>query len=263
MAVILLSCTQSFEADKNKMETPPEGQVPKMLEKILELNSARIGNSQQIVLAINEYISDSTATVQTFEKINGQWVEKYSNIAATVGKKGFAPYNEKREGDKKAPTGVFFLGPVYHYPAAKVTTKMENWVASNNDYWIDDTLSPQYNRWVTSNITPKSDGVSCEVMKRTDIKYKYGIAVQYNMDQVKYKGSVITIHVKDAGKATAGCVAIPEAELVDIISWLDPAKKPLLITGNKKELLSRRVSAETLDKNDKYIWKKEVYPPAK
>jgi len=249
-----------------------EAPVPKLFEKILALNKARIGNSGQILLATNERIGSKNVTIQTFEKINGQWVEKFGITPGTVGVYGFARYKEKKEGDKKTPSGVFYLGPVYTSPVAKVTTKMVYWIATDNDYWIDDVNSPQYNRWVTSSFHPtKTYKVSCEDMNRKqDGKYKYGIAVQYNMDQIKGKGSVITVHILegdpegDKAKPTLGCVAIPEEELIEIIGWLDPAKKPLIIMGTEEELLTKPVSGATLDNNDKYIWKKETYiPPAK
>lgn len=278
--VIIFSCIHLSATLKDKNETMNEfcpensgssanknyqqGQVSKFVEKVLNLNNARIGNSGQIVLVTNKNLSSKDATVQTLEKVNGQWVVKVAKITATVGKNGFAPYKKKIENDGTTPTGVFFLGPVYSYPDAKVSTKMENWVASKNDYWIDDVKSKQYNRWVTGDIDPNTNNVSREDMQRKDDKYKYGIAVQYNMDQVKGKGSVITVHVLIGSDATAGCVAIPETRLIDIIKWLDPAKKPLIICGTEEELLRGPVSESTLDKNDKYIWKKEKYiPPVK
>jgi L,D-peptidoglycan transpeptidase YkuD (ErfK/YbiS/YcfS/YnhG family) len=136
---------------------------------------------------------------------------------------------------------------------------MTKWIATENDYWIDDVKSVQYNRWVTSETPPT---VSHEKMKRGDDKYKYGIAIQYNMDQIKGKGSVIVVHVLVVpGEFTAGCIAIPEKQLIQIIGWLDPAKKPTIISGSVDELLTKPASGPKLDNNDKYIWKKEKYTP--
>jgi L,D-peptidoglycan transpeptidase YkuD (ErfK/YbiS/YcfS/YnhG family) len=241
------------------------GTVPKLLEKILALNKARIGNSEQIVLVTNKYLTEWEVNVQTFEKTNGQWVEKLTSTSGTIGVEGFARYKEKKEGDKKTPTGIFFLGPVYGYPGVKVTTKMTYWVATQKDFWIDDVESKQYNRWVTSDNDPKIQGISREEMlRKNDRKYEYGICVQYNMDQIKGKGSVITVHVLESKNKTLGCVAVPKGELIEIIGWLDPKKKPLIITGTKDELLTKPVSAPALDNNDKYIWKKEIFlPPVK
>ena len=84
------------------------------------------------------------------------------------------------------------------------------------------------------------------------------------MDQVKGNGSVITVHVLEGQQSTVGCIAIPVESLIEIIGWLDPNQKPLIITGTEAELISKPVSGPVLDKNDKYIWKKEKYaPPSK
>ena len=239
----------------------PEMPAPKTLEKILALNQARIGNSGQILLVTNEEITSKDVLIQTFEKTGEGWVKKFNDTKGKIGKLGFAPYKEKREGDKRTPSGIFFLGPVYTAEGEKVSTKMEHWVATENDYWIDDTKSSQYNRWVTSERDPDIDGVSREEMVRTqDGKYRIGIAVQYNMDQVVPKGSVITVHILENNQYTVGCIAVPEYNLKDIIGWLDPAKKPLIIMGTVDELLTKPVSGPGLDDNDKYVWKREQYP---
>ncbi|MCF8370112.1 MAG: L,D-transpeptidase family protein [Bacteroidales bacterium] len=247
--------------DAVEAETMQKGSFPKLFEEILKMNNSRIGVSEQILLVTNEYISSKDAILQTFEKTNDQWVEKFAKTSVTIGRSGFAPYRKKREGDGKTPTGIFYLGPVYSYPGEKVNTKMEYWEASENDYWIDDVQSDQYNRWVISPTDPKSDKVSREVMKRNDILYKYGIAIHYNMDQQKGKGSVIVVHVLEAEKPTAGCIAVPEEDLLDIIGWLDPVKKPLIIMGNLEELITQTISEPELNENDKYNWKKEKYKP--
>ena len=151
---------------------------------------------------------------------------------------------------------------MFTYPEADVETKMEHWKASEQDYWIDDVNSALYNRWVTGNRDPNLDNISREEMKRPDDLYKYGVAVQYNMDQVKGMGSVIVFHVKgNSKKPTLGCVKIDEPQLIDIIGWLDPEKKPIIIMGTTEELVTRMVSENGLSENDKYVWKKEKWPP--
>ena len=240
----------------------PSPKVPVLFQKVLEMNNARIGNSGQVVLVTNEFITQKEVTIHTFEKSNGQWGTKFAKTHGTIGYKGFAPYKQKREGDKRTPSGVFFLGPVYTYPNVTVETKMAHWVATANDYWIDDVNSDQYNRWVTSTRDPKDDHVSREEMlRKQDGKYKYGINVQYNMDQVKGLGSVITLHVLQGQKPTVGCIAVPEEDLIDIIGWLDPVQKPLIIMGGEEELVTGSVSGPGMDENDKYVWKKEKYAP--
>ena len=43
-------------------------------------------------------------------------------------------------------------------------------------------------------------------------------------------GSAFFLHVTD-GEPTAGCVAIPQADLVSIMTWLTPAAHPRILIG--------------------------------
>jgi len=38
------------------------------------------------------------------------------------------------------------------------------------------------------------------------------------------------------GGGTAGCVSIPEAELLPILLWLDPAQSPRIVIGTESAL---------------------------
>jgi L,D-peptidoglycan transpeptidase YkuD (ErfK/YbiS/YcfS/YnhG family) len=42
------------------------------------------------------------------------------------------------------------------------------------------------------------------------------------------RGSAIFLHVTGAG-STAGCVSIPQANLVTVLRWLDPAQHPRIV----------------------------------
>jgi L,D-peptidoglycan transpeptidase YkuD (ErfK/YbiS/YcfS/YnhG family) len=51
-------------------------------------------------------------------------------------------------------------------------------------------------------------------------------------------GSAIFVHLGEGkGMPTAGCVAMAEPDLLSILQWLDPARRPLIIMGTYEELL--------------------------
>ena len=66
--------------------------------------------------------------------------------------------------------------------------------------------------------------------------YKYGIVVNHNhIDEEGAKkgaGSCIFIHIKKV--PTAGCTVMTESEMKEIIRWLDPEAKPLLLQGTEE-----------------------------
>ena len=44
------------------------------------------------------------------------------------------------------------------------------------------------------------------------------------------KGGGIFLHVSN-GKPTAGCIAIPQAQMAKVMRWLDPAKQPIVVVA--------------------------------
>jgi L,D-peptidoglycan transpeptidase YkuD (ErfK/YbiS/YcfS/YnhG family) len=61
--------------------------------------------------------------------------------------------------------------------------------------------------------------------------YNYAVVIEYNTSPVvQGAGSAFFLHVTD-GAATAGCVAIPQANLVSIMQWLTPAAAPRILIG--------------------------------
>lgn len=231
----LISWGSSCKTRKNTANmTRQTTESSKILNRVLELNEGRIGNSEQIILVTNTTIQSVDVLIQTFEKSDNRWIKKFADIKGSVGHNGFSPFQKKREGDNTSPTGIFDLGPVFGY-AGKIETQMDYRQATDKDFWIDDTQSDDYNKWVTMETPPT---VSHEKMKRNDDLYKLGIVVQYNTKQVvKGNGSAIFVHIEGGrGFPTAGCVAMPETSLERIIQWLHREKHPLIVMGTEEEL---------------------------
>jgi L,D-peptidoglycan transpeptidase YkuD (ErfK/YbiS/YcfS/YnhG family) len=170
------------------------------------------------------------------EKENNAWHLVFPAFTGSIGEMGFAAIDEKREGDGKSPTGIFPLGSTFGYDTF-VETKMPYRQATDDDFWVDDPDSDDYNTWVKG----EPNALSWEKMKRDDDQYKYGVVIEYNMRPVvKGKGSAIFLHLWNNGDSTLGCVAMSEEMMLKILGWLDPAKKPLLIMGTESELRAMR-----------------------
>ena len=54
--------------------------------------------------------------------------------------------------------------------------------------------------------------------------------IAYNRAHVPGRGSAIFLHVGARGP-TAGCVALPVRELLELLRWLEPARSPLITMG--------------------------------
>jgi L,D-peptidoglycan transpeptidase YkuD (ErfK/YbiS/YcfS/YnhG family) len=61
--------------------------------------------------------------------------------------------------------------------------------------------------------------------------YNYAVVIDYNRSPVvQGAGSAFFLHVTD-GNPTAGCVSIPQANLVSIMGWLAPSTHPRILIG--------------------------------
>jgi L,D-peptidoglycan transpeptidase YkuD (ErfK/YbiS/YcfS/YnhG family) len=224
---ILFSC-----ATNSAKGSDQPASISRFITEFIAHHTAQIGESEQLIFATNRDASSVFVTLHALEKNDGVWRIVFPTFTGSIGEMGFAAVDDKREGDGKSPSGIFPLGFAFGYdPSAE--TKMPYRQATDNDFWVDDVNSGDYNQWVKG----EPQAASWEKMKRDDDQYKYGVVIEYNMHPiVKGKGSAIFLHVWNGGESTLGCVSMSEEMILEILGWLDPAKKPLIIMGTESEL---------------------------
>ena len=174
--------------------------------------------ADQIVLV--EYTGGSSATLSMHEKINDIWVERLST-SAWVGRNGIG---KTKEGDKKTPVGTYNLTTPFGIkddPGAKMAyTKVTKY-----HYWCGASSSKYYNQLVDSRVTGRDYTSSDEHLIDYKGVYNYCMFIDYNAEGVAHKGSCIFLHCKGKNAYTAGCVAIDEGSMKQIIQWARPGIK--------------------------------------
>lgn len=243
LPVTLLFCLLSI------LWLAPDVSAEEVLAEWLQTSLTTLaGDSSQVLLVMGEALSGSTAMLYALEKRGGSWRTAFPPLPALIGRNGFAPPGEKKEGDVRTPSGVFALKRAFGY-AAEIDTRLSYRQAGDSDIWVDDSNSPDYNRWGRKGET---SATSFEQMKLNDDRYKYGIVVEYNTDPVvKGAGSAIFIHVRcEEQLPTMGCVALAENDILQVLGWLEPKAKPLAILGTKDSIVllakGDRVSSDCL-----------------
>lgn len=214
--------------------------------------------AQQLVLVITPDWNASGGRMQTFERDGQDWRAKEAPTAVTIGRSGAAwgrglhPAQangpQKREGDGKAPAGVFTLGEAFGY-ATRRDTGLAYAPMRASHYCIDVPASPLYNLIVDSDQvgTAAIEG-STEPMRRDlhadgDIRYKEGFVIQHNPDNISGAGSCIFAHLwKAPGEATAGCTAMDEPVMDRLLGWLDEKRHPVFVLLPEAEY--RRLRAD-------------------
>lgn len=218
-------------------------------------------SSTEIVVVTTPDWNSPQGVLRRYErsKANKKWQAVGEPITVMVGKTGLAwgsgivhvdaPISSasdpvKKEGDGRAPAGVFRLSKIFGYaPQAQAGWKMPYLGLTSSVECVDDTASKFYNQ-VVDRSTVSPDWNSSEHMLRPDDLYRWGILVDHNAaPAVEGGGSCIFMHIwRSPGQPTVGCTAMPQADLESLIAWLDPARTPLLVQLPEAQYKSLRKS---------------------
>lgn len=135
----------------------------------------------------------------------------------------------KREGDGRAPAGVFAVGPAFGEAAAPAPTRLDYFQATPGLVCVDDAASRHYNR-IVSPLGP-AEWDSAETMLRPDGLYALGAVLGHNASPPRPgAGSCIFLHVRRGPDVpTAGCTALDRPDLAELLAWLDAEKNPVLV----------------------------------
>ena len=197
---------------------------------------------QQVLVNITDDWDAVSSKLHALELVDGVWMPALEPIESVVGKNGsghgrgivdltFFGGPEKVEGDAKAPAGVFDLPTAFGFAPTSETTwiKLPYHPITAKTECVDDPASGKYNCLVER--ADNDAWASSEKMVEYPTLYKWGIVVNHNFpNPLVGKGSCVFVHIwREAGRGTGGCTAMAEADLVKVLTWLDPAKKPALV----------------------------------
>ena len=140
----------------------------------------------------------------------------------------------KKEGDGKSPAGIFRFGKCMGYePLLAVNSKWPYQPLSVTMQGVDDPQSRYYNQIIdTAQLLPGTaiDWQSHETMRRSDDLYKWLLVIEHNHLNLPGYGSLIFMHIwENQTKGTAGCTALAESSLLEILEWLDLDHNPVLV----------------------------------
>jgi L,D-peptidoglycan transpeptidase YkuD (ErfK/YbiS/YcfS/YnhG family) len=183
------------------------------------------------------------ATFRTYARAGpgSPWRPVFGAWQAETGSGHLIAATARREGDHATPIGVFAVGSeMYgnepnpgglHYGYHRLVC---------GDWWDEDPYSPQYNHMVhvSCGVTPAFAAWS-EALWTETVAYPYFAVVRFNTDPIvagpNARGSGIFLH-SWMGGATEGCVALPEARLVEVLRWLEPSAHPVIEIGTDSQV---------------------------
>ena len=208
--------------------------VQGMLEKLLRefnvpnlpnVGDAVVDTKQMIVMSVPTK-SSPTGTLTAFEKDdNGKWlpVPEIGPVAGHVGELGIG---EPKDSVRRTPEGTFGFDQAFGR-LDNPGTKMPYKKVDNQDWWVSNLDSPDYNKMVRQ---PNDPGGGSENLYNMGPSYDYAVNIAHNPGNVKGKATAMFLHV-DNGAPTWGCVSIPLENMKKVLQWMDPAKNPKITIG--------------------------------
>ncbi|MBS0289615.1 MAG: L,D-transpeptidase family protein [Proteobacteria bacterium] len=204
--------------------------------------SQRIIQSNQLILVTIPHENDIHGLLQRFTRQNSTqpWQHITKPVSVLIGKNGIAATTMafsmaslnlpiKKEADNRTPIGIFQLGPIFGFEAKAQHVNGADYIqVDDNIICVDDPKSRYYNRIIDSSKIRNPDWDSKEEMRKIP-NYQYGLVIQYNNQQRSENGSCIFMHLQSADKTgTAGCIALNEHDLKEILTWIDLTQNPII-----------------------------------
>jgi len=216
---------------------------------------------KQVIVGIAPTWNSSHVTLSVFERNNhnSPWQLQGSGWPGRLGKNGLSwglglhntsqvvqhsPHKTiKKEGDGRAPSGIFHIGSAFGYAAhiQKHPTLTYRQITTR-DLWVEDSKSIHYNRHLVIPHEPKSTWEKKAQMRQNDHAHSLKLFIGHNdkneTGKAKpYAGSAIFFHIWRGGgtKATAGCTTMEPTKLQSLIAKVDPTKKPVYVLLTKTD----------------------------
>ncbi|BBX75274.1 L,D-transpeptidase [Mycobacterium shinjukuense] len=174
-----------------------------------------VGNATQVVSVVST--GGSTATMDVYQRTAAGWRPLKTGISTHVGSAGMAP--QAKSGYPATPMGVYSLDSAFG-TAPNPGGGLPYTQVGPNHWWSGDDHSPTFN---TMQVCQKSQCPfnTAESENLQIPQYKHAVVMGVNKNKVPGGGAAFFFHTTDGGP-TAGCVAIDDATLVQIIRWLRP-----------------------------------------
>lgn len=202
-----------------------------------------LDGSRQMVLVVTPAWDSTTGTLRRYQRASDEalWQPVGEVVPIVVGRTGVAWDDSrtrpspgepvKREGDGRSPAGAFLLDAAFGFDIRQIVS----WVRlpyirlRTTTECVDDSRSSYYNTIVDRDSVARVDWTSSEKMREIE-QYAYGVHVAYNAPPRPLRGSCIFLHTWAGPRSvTAGCTAMSEPALKELMGWIDPERRPMLV----------------------------------
>jgi D-alanyl-D-alanine dipeptidase len=186
-----------------------------------------VAKADKLIVVTTPDWNSVRGTLTRYVRSHGKWKQLGNPVSIVVGKSGMAwdpalatgDGPVKREGDGRSPAGIYPVTQTFGF-APSLGGSPNYFSLTPATECVDDVNSSHYAH-IVNNEKVSKDWNSSEHMRSIEL-YRWGAVVPYNMSNTKpAAGSCIFLHIAPAsGNGTAGCTAMPEANIEEIVHWI-------------------------------------------
>ena len=207
-----------------------------------EITAVLPKSCKQVLYVVALDAQTSAAELRMLERSPANvWHAVSAVIPVRIGRKGLAwghgefalkapaGWRSKTEGDGCAPAGVFRITQAFGAEPHPGWIKLPYLHCTQHHWGIDDVRSGHYNQ-IVDDRTVGCDWTGPETMVPSSGCYKLGAVIAHNPHHQPGLGSCIFMHLwLGENVPTAGCTAMSEPHLRQVLTWLDPVANPCLV----------------------------------
>jgi D-alanyl-D-alanine dipeptidase len=218
--------------------------VPPTLPVPARVDPSPLAGARQLVLVTTPAWDSTSGTLRRYERddVSLAWRPIGATIPIVVGQTGLAWDDAlglassgepvKREGDGRSPAGAFALDTAFGFDVRQTVPwiRLPYLQLRQSTECVDDARSAHYNTIVDRSTVSLVDWSSAERMRAID-QYAFGVHVAYNgAPPSAGRGSCIFLHIwAGPGSVTAGCTAMELGALQELMRWLAPERRPMIV----------------------------------
>jgi len=236
-SLIVLSCLASAGCATAPAQAPPAN------APVVQAARTPLDGARQMVLVVTPAWDSTSGTLRRFvrDSDTDPWRAVGIAVPIVVGRTGLAWDDSqmrpaagepvKREGDGRSPAGALPLDTAFGFDIRQIVS----WVRlpyvqlRTTTECVDDARSVHYNTIVNRDSVARVDWTSSERMREIE-QYAYGVHVAYNAPPRPARGSCIFLHIWAGPRSTtAGCTAMDQGALKELMGWIDPQRRPMLV----------------------------------
>lgn len=203
---------------ENTIETTEADDLsPKWVRSLPEARDKAV--DQLIVVAASGMNSSDSVVSMHERNSDGDWVQIFS-VSGYVGVDGLIYDEDRYEGCGRTPIGTYKFTKAFGI-APDPGCAIPYTELTDDLYWSGD-YNEHYNQMVSINDYPDLDTSNSEHLVDYDPAYQYCLNIGFNRECTAGRGSAIFLHCFGSNPYTAGCVAVSEDTMVEILQRVEP-----------------------------------------